>query len=83
MPVQRNTSVGSAALGFRPLRSKEMSELLGVNERTIIRWEAAGLLPASRLLGKRQRVWLSNEVEEFLQALPKSGKMALEEVEKP
>lgn len=45
------------------LRRKKLSEVLGVSEVTIWRWERKGLLPAKRQIGPNAVGWLESDIE--------------------
>lgn len=47
------------------LRRKKLSEVLGVSEVTIWRWERKGLLPPKRQIGPNAVGWLESDIEEW------------------
>ena len=54
------------------LNVKQLSEATGLSPVTIWRKEKAGEFPARRQLGSRRVGWLTREVDEWLEATPKS-----------
>jgi predicted DNA-binding transcriptional regulator AlpA len=57
--------------GTRLLSRAEVIELTGVSGVTLWSWQRAGKFPRSRNLHGKA-VWLSREVEAFLNALPRT-----------
>ena len=54
------------------LNVKQICEATGLSSVTIWRKEKAGEFPARRQLGLRRVGWLSREVDEWLEATPRS-----------
>jgi len=54
------------------LNVKQISEATGLSPVTIWRKEKKGEFPARRQLGSRRVGWLTREVDEWLEATPKS-----------
>jgi predicted DNA-binding transcriptional regulator AlpA len=59
----------------RLLRRAEVLQIVGVSFPTLWAWMRAGRFPRARITGggasgRSKSVWLSNEVEEWLSALP-------------
>lgn len=56
----------------RFLRIEDIVRMTGISAKTILRHEAQGLFPSARKIG-RLKVWIPDEVEEWLRNLPKTG----------
>ena len=54
------------------LNQKQLTEITGLSAVTIWRKEKAGEFPVRRQLGSRRVGWLTREVDEWLEATPKS-----------
>ena len=54
------------------LNVKQLSEVTGLSPVTIWRKEKKGEFPARRQLGSRRVGWLTREIDEWLEATPKS-----------
>ena len=59
-------------MSLKVLSIKQISEATGLSPVTIWRKEKAGEFPVRRQLGSRRVGWLTREVDEWLEATPKS-----------
>jgi prophage regulatory protein len=59
-------------MALKVLSVRQISEATGLSSVTIWRKEKAGEFPARRQLGSRRVGWLTREVEDWLEATPKS-----------
>ena len=59
-------------MALKVLSVRQISEATGLSPVTIWRKEKAGEFPARRQLGSRRVGWLTREVEDWLEATPKS-----------
>ena len=59
-------------MSLKVLSIKQITEATGLSPVTIWRKEKAGEFPVRRQLGSRRVGWLTREVEEWLEATPKS-----------
>ncbi len=58
----------------RFLRTRNLSDLLGISRTTIWRWERDGVLPAARVIGgtakRPMRGWLESDISDWLESSP-------------
>ena len=59
-------------MSLKVLSIKQISEATGLSPVTIWRKEKKGEFPVRRQLGSRRVGWLTREVDEWLEATPKS-----------
>ena len=58
---------------IRVMRREEVTELVGVSNVTLWRWERDGRFPLRRQIGPNVVGWLSYEIEEWLLSRPTIG----------
>lgn len=64
----RNTGHTAPAALIRQYRCSDLSEILGVSESTIWRWNRTGRLPKGRSLSPGVTVWPADVIDAWLNA---------------
>ncbi|HDX8590770.1 helix-turn-helix transcriptional regulator [Aeromonas veronii] len=59
-------------LSDKIMRIKEVSQVCGISIPTIYRKIKAGTFPSGRRLSSKTTGWLSSEISEWMQSLPKT-----------